>query len=98
MRKTEKLVSARVARDFSWYKIPRTGVNIPNYHKTYQMTSQYSNIQFTNIFHSKVLQNIPKLGFLLRKYIYHLATQPGIYSAVAFCQLVKNLRCTLTGG
>jgi hypothetical protein len=30
-------------------------------------------IKYTNIFHSKALQNIPKLGFFGMK-IYHLAT------------------------
>jgi hypothetical protein len=30
-------------------------------------------IKYTNIFHSKVLKNLPKLGFLGLK-IYHLAT------------------------
>jgi hypothetical protein len=31
-------------------------------------------IIFTNIFYFKVLKNIPKLGFFVYKYVYHLAT------------------------
>jgi hypothetical protein len=46
--------------------------NIPNGNKTYQMVVKYS--QNTNIFYSKALQNLPKFGFLVRKYMYHLAT------------------------
>jgi hypothetical protein len=30
--------------------------------------------KFTNIFHWKTLQNLPKLEFLVWKYMYHLAT------------------------
>jgi hypothetical protein len=39
----------------------QNGKNIPNDHKIYQMDIQYS-----NMFHFKALQNIPKLVFLLR--------------------------------
>jgi hypothetical protein len=31
-------------------------------------------IEYTNLFHSKALKNLPKLGFLGLKYTYHLAT------------------------
>jgi hypothetical protein len=31
-------------------------------------------IKCTHIFNSKALQNLPKLGFLVSKYLYHLAT------------------------
>jgi hypothetical protein len=34
--------------------------NIPNYRKIFPMT-----IKYTSIFHSKALQNLPKLGFLV---------------------------------
>jgi hypothetical protein len=62
--------------DFSWY-------NIPNRGKIYQITLKYlkwpqhipngrkidhTTIKYTNIFHRKTLQNLPKLGFLVRKY------------------------------
>jgi hypothetical protein len=36
---------------------------MPNGHKLHQTT-----VKYTNIFHSKALQNIPKLGFLVFKY------------------------------
>jgi hypothetical protein len=56
--------------DFSWYNIPKTGIptDLPNVHKTYQMA-----IKYTNIFHFKILQNLPKLGFLVLE-IFHLTT------------------------
>jgi hypothetical protein len=38
-------------------------LKIPNGSKLFQMV-----IKYTNIFDSKALQNIPKLGFLVRKY------------------------------
>jgi hypothetical protein len=52
--------------DYSWY-------NIPNGHKIYQMATKIPNgrkvrqtaIKYTNIFHYKTLQNLPKLGFLV---------------------------------
>jgi hypothetical protein len=28
--------------DFSWYKIPKTGKNIPNGHKIYQMAIKFT--------------------------------------------------------
>jgi hypothetical protein len=48
--------------------------------------------KYTNIFHSKALQNIPTLGFLVRKYIYHLATLPTTTwpPLVALCQYYDN--------
>jgi hypothetical protein len=64
-----------VLPDFSWYNnIPKvwgiyqmatkyatkiTIINTPNYRKMFQMA-----IKYTNIFHSKALQNIPKSGLL----------------------------------
>jgi hypothetical protein len=36
--------------------------NYTNGHKIFQMVMKY-----TNIYHSKALQNVPKLGFLVRK-------------------------------
>jgi hypothetical protein len=59
--------------DFSWSKIPKQG-------KKYQITTKYTKwpldisngrkidqmvIKYTKIFHSKTLQNLPKLGFLV---------------------------------
>jgi hypothetical protein len=57
----------RVARFFG-PNIPKQEKNtiwqqtIPNGHKIYQMVTKY-----TNIFLSKALQNLPKLGFLVWK-------------------------------
>jgi hypothetical protein len=66
---------------FSWYNIPKlekynqftlnyTNLpqNIPNGRKMDQMA-----IKYLNIFHFRILQNLPKLGFQGLK-IYHLAT------------------------
>jgi hypothetical protein len=33
-------------------------------------------MKYTDVFHCKSLQNLPKLGFLVRKYMCHLATLP----------------------
>jgi hypothetical protein len=59
--------------DFSWH-------NIPKQEKIYEMAINYTNwpqniptghkidqniIKYTNIFHCKVHQNFPKLGFLV---------------------------------
>jgi hypothetical protein len=62
----------------------KTGENIPNDLKIYQMTSKYIPnghkmyqmaiikhpipIKYKCIFHSKAFRNIPNLGFLVRKY------------------------------
>jgi hypothetical protein len=48
----------------------KTGKNIPNYHKIYQSVSNGRKIdqmviKYTKIAHSKTLQNLPKLGFLV---------------------------------
>jgi hypothetical protein len=55
---------------------------IPNGHKSYQMAIKYRFqmvIKYTNIFHSKALQNLPKLGFFGLK-INHLVTlMPSYY-------------------
>jgi hypothetical protein len=63
-------------------KIHQITTTLPNCHKMYQMTEKYSKwpnnipndhtifqmtIQYTSIFHSKALQNLPKLGFLVWK-------------------------------
>jgi hypothetical protein len=45
------------------HNITNSTSSIPNGLKTFQRT-----IKYTNIFHSKALQNLPKLGFLVRKY------------------------------
>jgi hypothetical protein len=46
--------------DFSSYNIPKTGENIPKLPLSYQMA-----IKYTNLFLSKVLRNLTKLGFLV---------------------------------
>jgi hypothetical protein len=45
----------------------QNGKTVPNDPKRYQLVTEY-----TNIFNSKALQNLPKVG--LFKKIYHLAT------------------------
>jgi hypothetical protein len=35
-------------------------------------------IEYTNVFHSKALQNLPIVGFLFLKSVYHLATLVGV--------------------
>jgi hypothetical protein len=66
-------VETRVAR-FFLVQIYKTWKNIPNDHKLYQkghelyqMTTNYTKkaINYTNIFPSKALQNLPELGFLV---------------------------------
>jgi hypothetical protein len=53
--------------------------NTPNGRKIDQMA-----IKYTNISHRKALQNLPKVGFLVSKYMYHLATLEGkVASAVS---------------
>jgi hypothetical protein len=47
--------------DFSWQNIPKWGENIPNEHKI----CIPNNITYTNLFHSKALQNIADWGFLV---------------------------------
>jgi hypothetical protein len=50
--------------DFSCHNIPKRrkmhqiATELPNEHKIYQMA-----IEYTNLFHSKALKNLPKLGF-----------------------------------
>jgi hypothetical protein len=42
--------------------------NLPNELKIYQMAVKYVcqlAVDYTNLFHSKALQNLPKFGFLL---------------------------------
>jgi hypothetical protein len=61
-----------VKRTKTWKKYTKWPLNFPYGHKIYQMDVKY--YKYTNIFYSKALQNIPKLVFLLWKYVYHLAT------------------------
>jgi hypothetical protein len=51
-------------------KCTKVATKLPNGHKMYQNGSNKFQmaIEFTNLFHSKALKNLPKLGFLLRKY------------------------------
>jgi hypothetical protein len=62
----------RVAR-FFLVENTKTGKNIPNYHIITKWPQNISDgrkidqivIKYTKIFHSKTLQNLPKLGFLV---------------------------------
>jgi hypothetical protein len=55
-----------VARFFSCSKLTKTGKKLPkdHKHKLYRKIFQVV-IKYTNIFHSKTLQNLPKLGCLV---------------------------------
>jgi hypothetical protein len=46
-------------------KIYQITTTLPNGHKIYQIFQM--NIKYTSIFHSKALQNLPKLGFFKNK-------------------------------
>jgi hypothetical protein len=55
--------------DFCWYNLPKTGKNIPNDYKMYQMAvpnTYIPNCQMyierTNFSHSKAFRNLSKLG------------------------------------
>jgi hypothetical protein len=63
--------------------------NVPNGHKMYQMA-----VKYTIILNRKTLPNLPKSGFLVCKYVYHLATLAhGVLSArVARFFLVQNTK------
>jgi hypothetical protein len=58
--------------DLTWYNIPnwekytKLPQNIPNDYKMNQMAAICT--KYTDIFHCKSLQNLPKLGFLVWKY------------------------------
>jgi hypothetical protein len=62
--------------DFSWHNIPKRGKiyqitkALPKDYKIYQITVKYTKIavKYTNIFHYKSVQNLPKLAFLVWKY------------------------------
>jgi hypothetical protein len=64
----------RVAR-FFLVQNTKTGKNIPNYHKLYQISIKYNkdhkmdqvSIKYINMFQCKTLQNLPKFGFLVWK-------------------------------
>jgi hypothetical protein len=66
------ILASRVARFFS-VQTYQSWKNIPNDHKLYQTAINYTKwpkifqrvIKFKNIFHSKALQILPKLGFLV---------------------------------
>jgi hypothetical protein len=72
---------SRVARFFT-VQHTKTGKNKPNDHKMYQRAIKYTIQPYngqngdsnTDIFHCKTFQNLPKVGFLVRKYTHHLAT------------------------
>jgi hypothetical protein len=63
---------SRVARCFT-VQNTKTGKNVPNYHKIYQIARKMPNgrnidqtaLEYTTIFHGKTLQSFPKLGFLV---------------------------------
>jgi hypothetical protein len=61
--------------DLSWHNKPKRGNN----HKIYRITTKFVGIpngrkidqmaiKYTNIFHRKTLQNLPKFGFLVLKF------------------------------
>jgi hypothetical protein len=83
---TEKLsiphFTTRVAR-FFLLQNTNTGKNIPNYRKIYPMAIEYS-----KIFHSNTLQNLPKLGFLVSK---RTIWQPCLQQVSAFLQQPQNV-------
>jgi hypothetical protein len=62
----------RVAR-FFLVQNTKMGKNVPNYHELYQLSIKYNKyckidqvtIKYTNIFHCKNLQKLPKFGFLV---------------------------------
>jgi hypothetical protein len=66
------LPCTRVAR-FLLTQYTKTSENIPNYHNITKWPQNIPNdceifqmtIKYTSIFHSKALQNLPKLGFLV---------------------------------
>jgi hypothetical protein len=70
--KIRKLVHSKSGLpDFSWCNIPKRGKSIPNNLKMYPMATKYTihiatqyvdqmDIKYTNIFHCKALQNLPK--------------------------------------
>jgi hypothetical protein len=77
----------------AWYQNRK---NVPNQHKMYQMVIKYfpnvlkvcqMAIKYINIFQSKALQNLPKLGFLVWK---QTIRQPWLPSFLTF-----NLKCIL---
>jgi hypothetical protein len=59
---------------FSWHNTPKRGENVPDCHlcnyqmaiTIYQMVRMA--IEYNKLFHSKALQNLPKLGFLVWQY------------------------------
>jgi hypothetical protein len=58
-------ILARVARFFrhskpKWWKRDQITTKLPNGRNIFQMAKEYA-----NLFHSKALQNLPKLGFLV---------------------------------
>jgi hypothetical protein len=70
-------IRGRVAR-FFWYNRPKRK-NIPNGHNIHYINGynicvpkgrkiDHMAIKYTNIFHSKTFQNLPKLGFMVWKY------------------------------
>jgi hypothetical protein len=77
----------KVARFVQYIKIGKNTKrqqNVPNCHKKYQLNTktflhwswkfqQKTWNMYTKIFNPKVFQNIPKLGCLVKKYMYHLA-------------------------
>jgi hypothetical protein len=68
--------------DFSWPKRTKLGKNISNGRKILQMV-----IKYTNIFHSKAIQNLPKIGIFGLK-INYLATLVDI--TIEHCFLIHT--------
>jgi hypothetical protein len=73
--------------------------NIPHDHKIYQHVIKYTKWlengpnghPYNSIFHCKALRNLPKLGFLVWKYTYHLAT-PFVCSLLPFAGIRDALK------
>jgi hypothetical protein len=68
------------------------GRNIPNSSIIYQMVKKYSKWteNITTFFRFKAFQNVLKMGFLVFKYIYHLATLPTITFSYFLFGIIAN--------
>jgi hypothetical protein len=77
VKKSRQLEMAfRVAR-FFLLQLTKTGENVPNDHRLHipQCHKIYQGaVTYSSFIYSEALENLPKLDFLVWKYIYHLAT------------------------
>jgi hypothetical protein len=51
--------------------------------------------EYTYLFHSKALQNLPKLGFLVRKYLATLAQLRNGHEKILITKLIRQLHVRL---